>query len=99
MTIDNKYLKQLIKEKNYSKCIYILTVEITNLLIDIMKSKKEDFEYVNLANLKSNAIKFLDDELADIAIDFYNLTIRDNDEFYELSMLLEIYASLLKYKK
>jgi hypothetical protein len=100
MAIDNKYLKQLIKEKNYSKCIYILTVEITNLLIDLIKIKKEDFEYVNLANLKSNAIKFLDDNLANVAIDFYNLTIRDDDdEFYELSMLFEIYATLLNYKK
>jgi hypothetical protein len=99
MAIDNKYLKQLIKEKNFSKSIYILTDEITNLFTEQIKNKNENFEYVNLANLKNNAIKNLDDNLADAAIDFYNLTIRDDaDELYEVNMLFEIYTTLLNYK-
>lgn len=87
-------LKEKLMEKNYSYCIYILHQEIKNILINQIKAIDKNFEYTNLKNLKNKCTQCLDYNKGLISIEFYNLSMHQENELYELDRLLEIYNSL-----
>lgn len=98
MEINSPDLKNELKNKNYDKCIFVLHNKIKELLILELQKYKKDFKYSNLNDLKNKCIEFLDEDLSNIAIDFYMVSITDESPIYELSVLVELYENLTKVK-
>lgn len=98
MEINIPNLQKELKNKNYNKCNSILHDSIKNSLILEIKKHKADFQYSDLNDLKNKSIDLLDENLADIAIDFYVVSITDENPIYELSVLIELYENLMHIK-
>lgn len=87
-------LKEDLKKKNYNECNLILHNKIKELLVLEIKKHKPDFVYSNMNDLKNKCIELLDENLSDIAIDFYVVSITDEEPIYELSVLIDLYEKL-----
>lgn len=86
--------KEKLTQKNYSYCIYLLHQEIRSLLIEQVKKYDKNFSYTNLKELKNKCIEHLDYDTGIVSIQFYNLSMNEEIERYELDRLLDIYDCL-----
>ena len=98
MEINSLDLKNELKNKNYDNCIFILHKKVKELLILEVQKYDKDFKYSNLNDLKNKCIGLLNEDLSNIAIDFYMVSITDESPLYELSILVELYEDLTKIK-
>lgn len=94
VTANISNLQEELKKKNYNDCNLILHNKIKDLLISEVKKHKPDFVYSNMNDLKNKCIELLDENLSDIAIDFYVVSITDEEPIYELSVLMDLYEKL-----
>ena len=69
--------------------------EIKKILIEKVKEYDKNYTYTSIKDLKLKCIKYLDDEISDLAVEFYDFTVNQDIETYELSRLLEIYDMLI----
>ena len=60
MSFNKIEFKEKLENKDYSYCIYILHIEIKNILIQQLKKINKDFKYINLSDLKNKYIEFCD---------------------------------------
>ena len=60
--IDNKLLKENFRNKNYIYCINTLQNEIKQKLIARVRIFKPEYKYCNLADLKTNCYRYLNDK-------------------------------------
>lgn len=97
--VDKNIIKEKMKAKDYSNCIFILFNEIKNSLVKEIKEKKKDYVYITIGDLKNKALKYLSDDLQSYAIILYTLTIDpEENELYTLNLLFEIYKDLSQKK-
>ena len=91
--IDNKLLKENFRNKNYIYCINTLQNEIKQKLIARVRIFKQEYKYCNLADLKTNCYRYLNDKEKL----YVTLLCRYTEEEYpstrELNTLLDIYSS------
>ena len=91
--IDNKLLKENFRNKNYIYCINTLQDEIKQKLIARVRIFKTEYKYCNLADLKTNCYRYLNDKEKL----YVTLLCRYSEEEYpptrELNTLLDIYSS------
>ena len=98
MEINIPSLKDELKSKNYGNCIFILHNKIKEMLVLEVQKHNKDFKYSDLNDLKNKCIQLLDEDFANIVIDFYIVSITDESPLYELSILVELYENLTKVK-
>ena len=91
-----KKFEKNLKQKKYTYCIAVLYEEIKKLLIEKVKEHDKNYTYTSIKDLELKCIKYLDDEISDLAIEFYDFTVNQDIETYEISRLLEIYDILIK---
>lgn len=95
MKFNKELLIENFEKKNYSFCIQMLTENIIEKLTEEIKEHNPNFEYINITNLKTNALKYLDNSNKQIAIQLHDFIYsEDYEETFILDALLHMYESL-----
>jgi hypothetical protein len=93
LSFNKNEFKKKLNQGDYSYCIYILHQEIKSLLIEHVKKYDKDFSYTDLKDLKNKCIEYLEYDMKTDAIEFYDLSMNQETESYELDRLLDIYST------
>ena len=86
MNKDIKKIKEYIELKKYEEASRHLEKIIINYTVNLIKQKKEDFEYTTIFDLIDASNKYIDDERKNIAkkIRNYSEYIDEMDNVYRL---------------
>ena len=93
MNKDIKKIKEYIELKKYEDASKYLEKIIIDYIVDLIKQKKEDFEYTTIFDLIDASNKYIDDKNKNIATQIRNYSeyLDEMDNVYRLIELCQNY--------